>query len=100
MRVLIALAAPAIAGAVMIAGPSSAAPLALMRPDAAPHALQVQYGGGGYGGGYERREEYRERRDYDGDRYRRREWRDGDRDDWRRREYRRRMFCREHPGVC
>jgi hypothetical protein len=98
MRTLIALAAPAIAGALMIAAPSQAAPLSLAPADAAPHALLVQYGGGGYG---ERREEYRERRDFDGDRRfrERREWRD-DGDDWRRRQWRRRMFCREHPGAC
>jgi hypothetical protein len=99
MRALIALAAPALAGAFLIAAPSGAAPLSLARPDATPQATQVQWGGGGYG---ERREEYREhRRDYDGDRWReRREWRGGDGDDWRRREYRRRMFCRMHPGAC
>jgi hypothetical protein len=96
MRAMIALAAPALAGLVLIAAPSAAAPLAPARPDIAPLATQVQYG---YG---ERREEYRERRDYDRDRWRddRREWRDGDRDDWRRREYRRRMFCRMHPEAC
>jgi hypothetical protein len=98
MRALIALAAPAIAGALLIAGPSEAAPVSVMQPVvAASDVLQVQYGGGGYGGGYERREEYRERRDYDGDRYRRREeWR-GDGDDRRRR---RRIFCRMHPEAC
>jgi hypothetical protein len=94
MRTLIAFTVSAFAGAVLIAAPSAAAPLAQARPEAAPLATQVQYG---YG---ERREEYRERRDYDGDRYRRREeWR-GDGDDWRRREYRRRMFCRMHPDAC
>ncbi|MEA2840786.1 MAG: hypothetical protein QOF41_2116 [Methylobacteriaceae bacterium] len=98
MRALIALAAPALAGAFLIAAPSGAAPLPLARPDAAPQATQVQWGGGGYG---ERREEYREHRRDDGDRWReRREWRGGDGDDWRRREYRRRMFCRMHPGAC
>jgi hypothetical protein len=113
MRALIALAAPAIAGALMIAAPSQAAPLSLAPADAAAHALQVQYGGGGYGErreerGYgERREERgygerRERRDFDGDRrYREREvWRGGDGDDWRRRAWKRRMFCRMHPDVC
>ena len=95
MRAFIVFAAPAIAGAVLIAQPSAAAPLSLARPQAAPLATQVQWG---YG---ERREEYRER-DYDRDRWRddRRYWRDGDRDDWRRREYRRRMFCRYHPEAC
>jgi hypothetical protein len=91
----------------MIAAPSQAAPLSLARPEAVPQVLLVQYGGGGYGGGYgERREERgygerRERRDFDGDRRfrERREWRD-DGDDWRRRQWRRRMFCREHPGAC
>jgi hypothetical protein len=104
MRALIALAAPAIAGALMIAAPSQAAPLSLAPVDTAAHALQVQYGGGGYG---ERREERgygerRERRDFDGDRrYREREvWRGGDGDDWRRRAWKRRMFCRMHPGAC
>ena len=93
MRALIALAAPAIAGAFLLVTPSAAAPFALAKPETASAVTQVQYG---YG---ERREEYRERRDYDGDRYRRREWRDDDRDDWRRRE-RRRMFCRYHPEAC
>ena len=97
MRALFAFAAPALAGAFMIAAPSiaasTAAPLSPAMREAAPPVTQVQYG---YG---ERREEYRERRDYDGDRYRGREWRDGDRDDWRRRE-RRRMFCRYHPEAC
>jgi hypothetical protein len=93
MRTFLALAAPAIAGAVLMATPSAAAPLSLARPDISALATQVQWGGG-----YERREEYRERRDYDGDRYRRREWRE-DGDDWRRRE-RRRMFCRYHPEAC
>jgi hypothetical protein len=104
MRALIALAGPAIAGAFLIAAPSSAAPLSLAQPAAASHALQVQYGGGGYG---ERREERgygerRERHDFDGDRrFREREvWRGGDGDDWRRRAWKRRMFCRMHPGVC
>jgi hypothetical protein len=108
MRTLIALAAPALAGALLIAAPGEAAPLSLAPADAAPHALLVQYGGGGYGGGYgERREERgygerRERRDFDGDRrYREREvWRGGDGDDWRRRAWKRRMFCRMHPDVC
>jgi hypothetical protein len=54
MRALIALAAPAIAAAIMIAAPGNATPLSLAKPDTAPHALQVQYGGGGY----ERREGY------------------------------------------
>jgi hypothetical protein len=95
MRTFIALAVPALAGAVLFATPSNAAPLSVARPDAAPLATQVQWG---YG---ERREEYRER-DYGRDRWRddRRGWRDGDRDDWRRREYRRRMFCRMHPEAC
>jgi len=95
MRALIALAAPALAGAFMFAAPSAAAPLSPTRSDAAALVTQVQYGGGGYG---ERREEYRDdRREYRDDR---RRWRDGDRDEWRGREYRRRMFCREHPGAC
>jgi hypothetical protein len=95
MRTLIALAAPALAGLVLMATPGVASPLSPARPEAAPLVTQVQYG---YG---ERREEYRER-DYDRDRWRddRRQWRDGDRDDWRRREYRRRMFCRMHPDAC
>jgi hypothetical protein len=94
MRTFLALAVPAIAGAVLMATPSAAAPLSLARPDISALATQVQWGGG-----YERREEYRERRrDYDGDRWRRREWRE-DGDDWRRRE-RRRMFCRYHPEAC
>jgi hypothetical protein len=96
MRALIALAAPAIAGAFMIAAPSGAAPLSLAQPVAASDVLQVQYG---YG---ERREErgYGERRRDDGDRWReRREYR-GDGDDWRRRAWKRRVFCRMHPDVC
>jgi hypothetical protein len=94
MRALIALAAPAIAGALLIAGGSAAAPLSLAQPRAASDVLQVQWGGG-YGGGYERREEYRDDR-----RFReRREYRD-DGDDWRRRQWRRRMFCRMHPDAC
>jgi hypothetical protein len=108
MRTLIALAAPALAGAFLIAAPSAAAPLSLAPPVAASGVLQVQYGGGGYGGGYgERREERgygerRERRDFDGGRgFREREvFRGGDGDDWRRRAWKRRMFCRMHPGVC
>jgi hypothetical protein len=97
MRALIALAAPAIVGASLIAAPGEAAPLSPAQSVAVSDVLQVQYGGGGYGGGYERREEYRERRDHDGDRYRRREeWR-GDGDDRRRRRH---MFCRMHPEAC
>jgi hypothetical protein len=53
------------------------------KPAAAPNVLLAQYGG--YGGGYEPREDYRERREYRDDRreYRddRRQWRDGDRDE-------------------
>src|SRR4051794_13983015 len=63
MRALIALAVPALAGLVLMT-PSAAAPLSLARPGIAPAGTQVQYG---YG---ERREEYRERRDYDRDRWR------------------------------
>ena len=93
MRTLIAFAIPAVAGAVLFATPSAAAPFSHARPDAASLATQVQYG---YG---ERREEYRER-DYDRDRWHddRRRWRDDDRDDWRRE--RRRAFCRMHPEAC
>jgi hypothetical protein len=92
MRTFFALAAPAIAGLVLTASPSAAAPLSLARPNVAPLGTQVQYG---YG---ERREEYRDdRREYRDDR---RLWRDGDRDEWRGREYRRRMFCRMHPEEC
>ena len=99
MRTLIACSLPAIAGLVLIAAPSTAAPVSHAQPDAAPLTAKVQYG---YG---ERREEYRERDD-DRDRWHddRRRWRDDDRDDdrddWRRREYRRRMFCRMHPEEC
>ncbi|MBV9393303.1 MAG: hypothetical protein JOZ84_02725 [Methylobacteriaceae bacterium] len=94
LRTLIALAAPAIAGALLMTTPSAAAPFSPARPEAAPLTTQIQYG---YG---ERREEYRER-DYDRDRWHddRRRWRDDDRDDWRRRE-RRRVFCRMHPEEC
>jgi hypothetical protein len=102
MKTWIALAAPAPAGALMFAAPSAAAPLPPAKPAAAPNVLLAQYGG--YGGGYEPREDYRERREYRDDRreYRddRRQWRDGDRDEWRGPEYRRRMFCRMHPEEC
>lgn len=97
MKTLIALAAPTLAGTFMFAGPGAAAPLPQAKAEGAP--LLAQYGG--YGGGYERREEYDEPREYRRE-YRddRRQWRDGDHDEWRGREYRRRMFCRMHPEEC
>jgi hypothetical protein len=99
MKTLLALAVPALAGTLMFAGPGAAAPLSPAKAEAAPLIELAQYGG--YGGGYERREEYGEPREYRRE-YRddRRQWRDGDHDEWRGREYRRRMFCRMHPEEC